>query len=213
MANKSFFGRLASKNKKSSYEVSKETGISEDKIKEVFTGERSLPTKHVDAVVKSIQSKDNLSDVDYLTARKYFDVDEPDFVSLRNRFGYGTQRSLAQALKIPACYVSDLETGKLNRVPKSTLVKVYDFFQDDLNIRVKPIKAKKGGKKKSKSSSVSVSSLTTSVKPVATLVTKDRTIVLSRNFDAVILFNNIKKCSAESVISLYRLLDDFINGK
>lgn len=211
MANKSFFGRLASKNKKSSYEVSKETGISEDKIKEVFTGERSLPTKHVDAVVKSIQSKDNLSNVDYLTARKYFDVDEPDFVSLRNRFGYGTQRSLAQALKIPACYVSDLETGKLNRVPKSTLVKVYDFFQDDLNIRVKPIKAKKGGRKKSKSSSVSVSSLTVGVDVVPK--NNQASFNIPNDFNAKLLFGTLKVCSAESVISLYRLLDDFINGK
>ena len=210
MANKSFFGRLASKNKKSSYEVSKETGISEDKIKEVFTGERSLPTKHVDAVVKSIQSKDNSSNVDYLTARRFFDVDEPNFVSLRNRFGYGTQRSLAQALKVPACYISDLENDKTELVPKSTLIKIYDFFQDELNVRVKPIKAKKGGRKKYKSSGVSVSSITTSIEPVST---KPKFILLSSDFDAVGVFNTLKKCSAESVVSLYRLLDDFINGK
>lgn len=210
MVNKSFFGRLASKNKKSSYEVSKETGISEDKIKEVFTGERSLPTKHVDAVVKSIQSKDNSSNVEYLTARRFFDVDEPDFLSLRNRFGYGTQRSLAQALKVPACYISDLENGKSNRVPKSTLIKIYDFFQDELNVRVKPIKAKKGGRKKSKSSCVSMSSITVGVEPRAT---QTKFIPIGDDFDVVAMFTSLKKCSAENVISLYRLLDDFINGK
>lgn len=211
MANISFFGRLASKNNKSSYEVSKETGIAEDKIKEVFKGERKLPTKHVDAVVKSIQSKDNLSDLDYLNAKKFFE--EENFLSLRNRFGYDTQRGLALALSIPPCYVSFVEGGNLARVPKSVLIKMYDFFQDELNINTVSATDSKKRRKKKKTSTKSLSTVI-DLSATSKVYDKDTfDYALPEDFNFELLYQHLRKCKAYNVIELYRLLDQWINSK
>ena len=208
MSNKSFWGKLATKNKKSAYEVSKETGIPEDKVKEVLSGDRTLPTKHVNAVVKSIQRKDTSGDLDYLNAKKFFEGE--DFLSLRNRFGYGTQRSLANALKVPSCYISSLENGKFSVVPKSVLVKAYDFFQDDLNINVKPIVAKKGGRKKQSKSIINTSMYATSVNYCEVKDSKGYSI--PKNFNANELFDVLLSCEMKSVITLYKLMNKYISN-
>jgi transcriptional regulator with XRE-family HTH domain len=203
MANKSFWGKLASKNKKSAYEVSKETGIPEEKVKEVLSGDRKLPTKHVDAVVKSIQTKTTNSDVDYLNAKRFFETE--NLHDLRVKFNYLYQRDLANAVNVPLCYVSNLENKKFKEVSKSALIKLYDFFQDELNVNVKS----SGTKATTKKSSVSISKNATDV----TVIKVKPTNLLKKDFNAKNLFEELKGCQASSVIELYKLLDNFIQGK
>lgn len=193
MANKSFFGRLASKNKKSSYEVSKDTGISEDKIKEVFTGERELPAKHVDAVMKSIQSKDGVKDLDYLNAKAFFESN--DVAELRHNFGYGTQKGLAEAIHVSNCYISRLEGRHIKMIPREALVRIYDFFQDDLNKSVTFVNGKPKGRKKSVDNSTE----------------KKFNEVICSDFDPNSLFNALTHCEFGNVVTLYYKLKDFIN--
>lgn len=235
MSNKSFWGKLASKNKKSAHDISKDTGIPEDKVKEVLSGDRKLPTKHVDAVVKSIQTKDNsLRKVDYLNAKKFFRDNK--FSDLRTKFGYGTQRSLASAIRIPACYVSNFESNQIDLVPNYAVLKAYDFFQDELNIRTTPIVAKKGGRKKKNTSSkytrynkssISIGNHvyahTNGTTTVTNTTNNPYTLTFSslsydysslpKDFNASTLFEVLKHCEASSVVELYKLLDSFINEK
>lgn len=123
------------KNKKSNYEISKKTNIPEDKVKEIMNGERAIPTDRVDDFVGAIQENNSLErSVNVETAKRW--IMETDLKSLRKKFNYSSQSDLAKELGLDTSTICRLENKKFSHTSDSTLIKYYDFFQDELNIKI-----------------------------------------------------------------------------
>lgn len=134
----SLWNKLNNKNKskKSNYEISKKTNIPEDKVKEIMSGERELPTNKVDDFVGAIQENNSLErSVNVETAKRW--IMETDLKALRKKFNYSSQVELAKELGLDTSTVCRLENKKFSHTSDSTLIKYYDFFQDELNIKIK----------------------------------------------------------------------------
>ena len=143
----SLWNKLNNKNKskKSNYEISKKTNIPEDKVKEIMNGERTIPTDRVDDFVGAIQENNTLErSVNAETAKRW--IMETDLKELRKKFNYSSQVELAKELGLDTSTVCRLENKKFSHTSDSTLIKYYDFFQDELNIKVK----RDGGKKRTR---------------------------------------------------------------
>lgn len=138
---KSFWGKLMKKNKVNSYDIAEKTNIPEEKVKEIINGERTLPKNKVNDFVKAIHETKKESKNGLRNEALLFFTGK-DIRTLRLKFNYETQRDLAEVLKVSQYTVSRAENNGPNSLHTTTLLKFYNFFKDELNIKVNKKKEK-----------------------------------------------------------------------
>lgn len=129
------WNKLKTKNKVTSYDISKDTNIPEEKVKEILTGDRNVPTERVDDITKAIQNNSNklAKDIRYNNAIKFFE--ENDFKELTKKFNFKSQKELSQAVHVSTYIISMASTHRIKELSKTSVIKLYDFFSDELNIK------------------------------------------------------------------------------
>ena len=129
------WNKLKIKNNVNSYDISKDTNIPEEKVKEILTGDRTVPTERVDDITKAIQNNSNklAKDIRYNNAIKFFE--ENDFKELIKKFNFSTQKELSQASHLSIYVISMASTHRIKELSKTSVIKLYDFFSDELNIK------------------------------------------------------------------------------
>lgn len=129
------WNKLKTKNKVTSYDISKDTNIPEEKVKEILAGDRNVPTERVDDITKAIQNNSNklAKDIRYDNAIKFFE--ENDFKELIKKFNFSTQKELSQASHLSIYVISMASTHRIKELSKTSVIKLYDFFSDELNIK------------------------------------------------------------------------------
>lgn len=144
------WNKLKNKNKVTSYDISKDTNIPEEKVKEILTGDRNVPTERVDDITKAIQNNSNklAKDIRYNNAIKFFE--ENDFKELIKKFNFKSQRELAQAIHVSTYITTMASTHRIKELSKISVIKLYDFFSDELNIKSPRKKKVKNNKKKTR---------------------------------------------------------------
>lgn len=135
----SFWGKLMKKNKVNSYDIATKTNIPEEKVKEIVSGERTLPTDKVNDFVTAIQETKKESKKGKRNEALLFFMNK-DIKELRLKFNYKRQKDLAKVLNVSQYTVSRAETTGVSALNTSTLLKFYNFFKDELNIRVSSAK-------------------------------------------------------------------------
>lgn len=107
--------------------------IPEEKYIEIETGVRQMPKKLIDSFMKIYHER---KEVKGETQIKMFEVNqflkEMNLDELKKEFGYKTNKSLALAIGIGACQIYRLK--KTDKLSDNTKMKVYNFFNDPLNI-------------------------------------------------------------------------------
>lgn len=130
-----FWSKLKAKGNKTTYDLSKETNISEEKLDEVFNGERELPTNHVDKVYTALKEKKQpMTSIERALIEKFFT--DNDILVLRKSWGYASMQSLADAIGVGVSNLYLLRPQYIKKLTDNYLQKVYDFFQDELNKNV-----------------------------------------------------------------------------
>ena len=129
-----FWNKFIKKSNKSDYEIAKEMNIQEEKLKEIKNGERELPTQRVDDLLKATQNNKTTRDLEYIKALEFFKKN--NFAELRKKFNYKLQKDLEKPLGLSKSTISRIEKEQFDRIGKGTLIKVYDFFNDELNIKI-----------------------------------------------------------------------------
>ena len=129
------WNKLKTKNKVTSYDISKDTNIPEEKVKEILAGDRTVPTERVDDITKAIQNNSNklAKDIRYDNAIKFFE--ENDFKELIKKFNFSTQKELSQVSHLSIYVISMASTHRIKELSKTSVIKLYDFFSDELNIK------------------------------------------------------------------------------
>ena len=129
------WNKLKTKNNVTSYDISKDTNIPEEKVKEILTGDRAVPTERVDDITKAIQNNSNklAKDIRYNNAIKFFE--ENDFKELIKKFNFSTQKELSQTAHLSTYVISMASTHRIKELSKTSVIKLYDFFSDELNIK------------------------------------------------------------------------------
>lgn len=129
------WNKLKTKNKVTSYDISKDTNIPEEKVKEILAGDRNVPTEKIDDITKAIQNNSNklAKDIKYNNAIKFFE--ENDFKELIKKFNFKSQRELSQTSHLSVYVISMASTHRIKELSKTSVIKLYDFFSDELNIK------------------------------------------------------------------------------
>ena len=127
------------KNKKSNYEISKETNIPEEKVKEIMEGDRELPTEKVDVFMEVLQ-KDNKTErvIKIENVKKW--LKETNLKQRRIDYNYPSQSALARALGVNTSVICRIEGGHIEQFSDDMLLRYYDFLNDGLNKNVKRYK-------------------------------------------------------------------------
>ena len=139
--NKNIFKKYFDKSKKTIYDVSKETNIPEEKVQEIINGDREISGENVDKVLSSLQNNNKVEkDIDIINAVEFFKKNNPR--KLRKKFNYATQRDVARVVGLCPSMISQLESGNYGPtrnnkgIGNNTLLKLYDFYRNELNINV-----------------------------------------------------------------------------
>lgn len=124
--------KLYNKTNKSTYDISKEMNIPEEKVKEVIKGEREVPTDKVDEMV-SVLSTNNvvINSMERALMEKFFQ--DKDISQLKKEFGYQTMEELAKAIGVGVSSLYKFRGDYFKAVSDSQLKKVYDWFHDGFN--------------------------------------------------------------------------------
>lgn len=123
------------KSKKSAYEISTETGIPEQKVKEIINGERSVPTNLVDNLKKTLEEPTSKVKKTLNKIEIYNFFKKNSMQDLKEKFGFGSVRDIANELRISPSTLYNVWDFDYP-TSYSTLKKVYDFFNNELNIQV-----------------------------------------------------------------------------
>lgn len=144
------WNKLKTKNNVTSYDISKDTNIPEEKVKEILTGDRAVPTERVDDITKAIQNNSNklAKDIRYNNAIKFFE--ENDFKELIKKFNFKTQKELSQTAHLSTYVISMASTHRIKELSKTSVIKLYDFFSDELNIKSPRKKKAKSNKNRTR---------------------------------------------------------------
>lgn len=118
---------------KNTFDVAREVGVDESKIKELKEGDRHITGETMDKVLQSINKSQIERDVEKLNIFEWYK--NTDLKALRKEFGYKNANEVAVALGIYNSSVSRVENKKYNNVNKA-IIKLYDFYHDDFNKKV-----------------------------------------------------------------------------
>ena len=139
--NKNIFKRYFDKSNKTIYDVSKETNIPEKKVQEIIDGDREITGENVDKVMSSLQNDNKVEkDINIINALEFFKENNPK--ELRDKFNYSTQKDFARVVGLSSAVISQFESGNYGPtrnekgVGNNTLLKLYDFYRNELNINI-----------------------------------------------------------------------------
>lgn len=118
---------------KNTFDIARETGIDEEKIKELKNGERHIEGQTMEKVLTAI----NRSKVDrQLEKSEIFDwYMKTDLKALRKKFGYAACLHLAKEINMDCSTLNRIENKKFDKL-KNSIIKVYDFYHNDFNKKV-----------------------------------------------------------------------------
>ena len=115
---------------KNTFDVAREVGVDESKIKELKEGDRHITGETMDKVLQAVNKSQVERDIEKLNIlEQYINT---DLKALRKEFGYKNALALAEVLKIENSGISRAENKKYGRVNK-TIIKLYDFYHNDFN--------------------------------------------------------------------------------
>ena len=119
---------------KNTFDVARDMGVDEEKIKELKEGERQVEGATMDKVLQSVNKSQVERDIEKLNIFEWYK--NTDLKALRKEFGYKNAVALAEVLKIENSGISRAENKKYDRVNK-TIIKLYDFYHNDFNKNIK----------------------------------------------------------------------------
>ena len=119
---------------KNTFDVARDMGVDEEKIKELKEGERQVEGATMDKVLQSVNKSQVERDIEKLNIFEWYK--NTDLKALRKEFGYKNATTLAEVLKVEKSAISRAENKKYNRVNK-TIIKLYDFYHNDFNKNIK----------------------------------------------------------------------------
>ena len=119
---------------KNTFDVAREVGVDESKIKELKEGERQVEGVTMDKVLQSVNKSQVERDIEKLNIFEWYK--NTDLKALRKEFGYKNAVSVAEVLKIENSGISRAENKKYDKINK-TIIKLYDFYHNDFNRNIK----------------------------------------------------------------------------
>lgn len=119
---------------KNTFDVARDMGVDEEKIKELKEGERQVEGVTMDKVLQSVNKSQVERNIEKLNIFEWYI--NTDLKALRKEFGYKNAVALAEVLKIENSGISRAENKKYDRVNK-TIIKLYDFYHNDFNKNIK----------------------------------------------------------------------------
>lgn len=119
---------------KNTFDVARDMGVDEEKIKELKEGERQVEGLTMDKVLQSVNKSQVERDIEKLNIFEWYN--NTDLKALRKEFGYKNAATLAEVLKIEQSAISRAENKKYNKINK-TIIKLYDFYHNDFNKNIK----------------------------------------------------------------------------
>ena len=119
---------------KNTFDVARDMGVDEEKIKELKEGERQVEGATMDKVLQSVNKSQVERDIEKLNIFEWYK--NTDLKALRTEFGYKNATTLAEVLKVEKSAISRAENKKYNKINK-TIIKLYDFYHNDFNKNIK----------------------------------------------------------------------------
>ena len=119
---------------KNTFDVARDMGVDEEKIKELKEGERQVEGLTMDKVLQSVNKSQVERDIEKLNIFEWYN--NTDLKALRKEFGYKNATTLAEVLKVEKSAISRAENKKYNKINK-TIIKLYDFYHNDFNKNIK----------------------------------------------------------------------------
>ena len=119
---------------KNTFDVARDMGVDEEKIKELKEGERQVKGATMDKVLQSVNKSQVERDIEKLNIFEWYK--NTDLKALRKEFGYKNATTLAEVLKVEKSAISRAENKKYNKINK-TIIKLYDFYHNDFNKNIK----------------------------------------------------------------------------
>lgn len=119
---------------KNTFDVARDMGVDEEKIKELKEGERQVEGATMDKVLQSVNKSQVERDIEKLNIFEWYN--NTDLKALRKEFGYKNATTLAEVLKVEKSAISRAENKKYNKINK-TIIKLYDFYHNDFNKNIK----------------------------------------------------------------------------
>ena len=119
---------------KNTFDVARDMGVDEEKIKELKEGERQVEGATMDKVLQAVNKSQVERNIEKLNIFEWYI--NTDLKALRKEFGYKNAVALAEVLKIENSGISRAENKKYDRVNK-TIIKLYDFYHNDFNKNIK----------------------------------------------------------------------------
>lgn len=128
--------KLKKQNNKSTYDISKELGVEEEKIKEIISGERQVATEDMDRVIKAFQTKpEKVVPIERTLMEQFFK--ENKINDLKNKFGYKKVIELANDIGVANSTLYRINNEKdIKLLSDRNIKKIYDFFQNNFNKKV-----------------------------------------------------------------------------
>lgn len=115
---------------KNAFDIARDIGVDEKKVKELVNGEREIRGETMDKVLQSINKSKVERDLEKLNIFQWYQ--ETDLKKLREEFGYKKQAHLSRALKVDNGELNRFENKKFNKV-NNFIIKMYDFYHNDFN--------------------------------------------------------------------------------
>ena len=119
---------------KNTFDVARDMGVDEEKIKELKEGERQVEGATMDKVLQAVNKSQVERDIEKLNIFEWYN--NTDLKALRKEFGYKNATTLAEVLKVEKSAISRAENKKYNKTNK-TIIKLYDFYHNDFNKNIK----------------------------------------------------------------------------
>lgn len=115
------------------FDIARELGVEESKIKELKNGKRQIEGGTMDKVLSSLNKSQTERDIEKLNIYEWYE--STDLKKLREDFGYVTGRQLALKVGVQPGELCKFENKQYNKINK-TIIKMYDFFNDDFNKKI-----------------------------------------------------------------------------
>lgn len=118
---------------KNTFDIARDIGVDEKKVKELVNGEREIRGETMDKVLQSINKSKVERDLEKFNIFQWYQ--ETDLKKLREDFGYTKQSHLARALNVDNGEFNRFENKKFNKI-NNMIIKMYDFYHNDFNKNV-----------------------------------------------------------------------------
>lgn len=115
------------------FDIARELGVEESKIKELKNGERQIGGGTMDKVLSSLNKSQTERDIEKLNIYEWYK--STDLKKLREDFGYVSGKQLALKVGVQPSELCRFENKQYNKINK-TIIKMYDFFKDDFNKKI-----------------------------------------------------------------------------